>query len=140
MKIPSSYIRKKLFALLNNNVSYDGNTVPVYESQAEPVGRAIVIGEYSDADTSNKHGFGADATQVIEVVAVQGTAIKEHVDAIGELVNNLIKPTTQSFNLDGTDFSIIVSRPSINHLIERGDAANKIVRLILRYSLKIGHN
>jgi hypothetical protein len=140
MKIPSSYIRKTIFALLNNNVSYESQTVPVYESQAEPGGRAIVIGEYSDADTSNKHGFGADATQVIEVVAVQSTAIREHVDAIGELVNNLIKPTTQTFALDGTDFSIIVGRPSINHLIEGSGTGNKIVRLILRYSLKIGHN
>ena len=70
---------QKIFSLLSGNVSYDGNTVDVVEagSGIEGTTYQIFIGEYSDGDRSNKHGFGANATQVIEVVAEQNTPVKK---------------------------------------------------------------
>jgi hypothetical protein len=147
MKNPAPYLRKTIFALLSGNVTYnDGKgfngVVDVVESGSGTVGVTyqIFIGEYSDNDRSNKHNFGANASQLIEVVAEQNDSAKKHVDAIGELVNDLILPTTQSKNLNGADFQVIVNRPSINHIIEDSGDGTKIVRLLLRYNLFISHN
>jgi hypothetical protein len=143
MKNPAPYLRRKILALLDGNVSYDGADVDVVESGSgsEGIGYQIFIGEYSDADSSNKHTFGANATQVIEAVSEQNDSTKKAVDAIGELVMNLIHPTTQSDLLSGTDFKVIVvGRPSINHLVEDSGSGTTIVRLLLRYNLLITHN
>lgn len=145
MKIPSSYLREKLGSLLNAITYDDGEgfngTVPVVASEGAESKYQIFIGDYSDADRSNKHGFEANANQVIEVIAEQSTAAKKHVDAIGELVTSAIHPTTQSDLLDGTGISInVIGRPSINHLVENSGEGSKIVRLILRYNLLIGHS
>ena len=140
MKNPAPHIRRTVYTLLSGNVSYDGDVIPVYEGEALNGERYIVIGEYSDSSEEMSHVNGARATQIIEVVAGQSTAIKKHVDAIGELVDTLIRPTWNSQLLNGTDFHVVISRPSINHLIETGGAGEKIVRLILRYNLFIHHN
>jgi hypothetical protein len=143
MKNPASYLRRTILSLLDGNVSYGGNAVDVVESGSgtEGVGYQIFIGEYSDADSSNKHVFGANATQVIEVVSEQADSTKKAVDAIGELVTALIHPTTQSNLLSSADFRVIVvGRPSIGHLVEDSGSGTKIVRLLLRYNLLITHN
>jgi hypothetical protein len=147
MKNPAPYLRRTLFSLLDGNVTYnDGEgfngTVEVVESGSGTTGLKyqIFIGDYSDSDRSNKHTFGANASQLVEVVAEQNDENKKYVDAIGELVNDLILPTTQTKNLNGSDFQVIVNRPSINHIIENSGDGTKIVRLLLRYNLFISHN
>lgn len=147
MKNPAPYLRKTLFTLLSGNVTYDdgkgfNQAVDVVESGSgtEGVRYQIFLGDYSDADRSNKHTFAANATQVIEVVAEQNDSVKKYVDEIGELVNDLILPTTHAKNLNGSDFQVIVNRPSINHIVEDSGDGTKIVRLLLRYSLLINHN
>jgi hypothetical protein len=141
MKNPAPYLRRTLFSLLDGNVSYESAVVPVYEGEGEVVARQIIIGDYSDADRSNKQNFGANGSQIIEVVCEQPTGIKKHADAIGELVMNLIKPTTTSNLLSNTDFSILIKgKPSQNHIIEDSGSGTKIVRLLLRYSLLTNEN
>jgi hypothetical protein len=141
MKNPAPYLRRTLFSLLDGNVTYETAVVPVYEGEGEVLPRQIIIGDYSDGDRSNKHGFEVNASQLVEVICEQSTGIKKHVDAIGEIVANLIHPTTQSNLLSGTDFNVCVQgRPSIHHLIENSGSGTKIVRLLLRYNLLIGHN
>jgi hypothetical protein len=148
MKNPAPYLRKTIFALLSGNVTYnDGKgfngVVDVVESGSGTVGATyqIFIGEYSDNDRSNKHNFGANASQLIEVVAEQSDSAKKHVDAIGELVMNLIKPTTTSKLLSGTDFTImVIGKPSQNYITENSGDGSFIVRLLLRYSLLVNEN
>lgn len=146
MKNPAPYLRKKIGDLINTNVTYnDGegfNTVvPVVASEGMDSKYQIFIGDYSDADRSNKHVFGANATQLIEIVGEQNTAQKKHVDLIGEAVMNIIHPTTRSNLLSGTDFSImVVGKPSLYHLVENSGDGTKIVRLFMRYNLLIHHN
>ena len=140
MKNPAPYLRKTLLTLLNGNVSYESEVIPVFEGEGEVLPRQIIIGEYSDADRSNSHEWGANASQVIEVICEQDTAIRKHVDAIGELVSNIIHPAPTSNALNGSDFHIIVNRTSINHITEESGSGTKIVRLIMRYNLIIYHN
>lgn len=141
MKNPAPYLRRTLFTLLNGNVSYNAANVPVYENDEDhDDALQIVIGEYADADNSNKENFQARGSQVIEIVSFQSTGAKKTVDAVGELVMDLILPTTRAKNLDGDDFSVIVNRPSLNHLTEDAGNGLKIVRLILRFNLLINEN
>lgn len=140
MKHPAPYLRRTLVALLNGNVAYNSSAIPVYDTEGDDVPLKIILGNYADADRSNDQGFGATATQVIEVVSVQNTAAKKTVDEVGEQVMNIIHPQVATTTLDGADFNIIVSRPSINYITENAGSGVKIVRLILTYNLKIGHN
>lgn len=142
MKNPAPYLRRTLFALLNGNVTYDSNVIPVYENDEDhDDALQIVIGEYSDADMSNKDNFQARGSQVLEVVSFQTTGAKKVVDAVGELVMDEIHPTTKSDTLSGVDFQVMIQgKPSQNHLIEDSGNGIKIVRLILRFNLLINQN
>lgn len=146
MKNPAPYLRETIGTLLDGNVTYNDDedfngVVPVVASEGAESKYQIFIGSYSDSDDSNKSGFGSNASQIVEVIGEQMTAAKQHVDAIGELVTNLIHPTTTSNLLSGTDFSVmVVGKPSINHLTENSGDGTKIVRLILRYHLLVHEN
>jgi hypothetical protein len=142
MRNPAPYLRQKIGDVLDTNVVYNSAVIPVYgndEDHDDPL--QIVIGEYSDADASNKENFQARGSQVIEVISFQSTGAKKTVDAVGELVMDLIHPTTKSEVLSGGDFQVlVVGKPSQNHLIEQDASDGKIVRLILRYNLLININ
>lgn len=147
MKNPAPYLRQTLFSLLSGNVTYnDGKgfngAVDVVESGSGTEGTTyqIFIGDYSDSSVGNKDIDEANSSQLIEVVAEQPDSVKKYVDAIGELVDNVIRPTVKSKTLNGTDFNVIVNRPSINHIVEDSGDGTKIVRLLLRYNLLISHN
>lgn len=142
MKNPAPYLRRTLFTLLNGNISYNSATIPVYENDEDhDDALQIVIGEYSDADMSNKENFQARGSQVVEVVSFQTTGAKKTVDAVGELVMDEIHPTTKSSVLSGTDFQVLIQgKPSQNYLIEDDGSGQKIVRLIMRFNLLINEN
>jgi hypothetical protein len=147
MKIITRYLRPKLYTLLSGNVSFNDSKgynqiVDVYENEGVfGLRYQILIRDYSDADRSNKHEFGSNASQLIEIVAEQNDAVRKYVDIIGELVTNLIHPTVGSNLLSNTDFSILVQgRPSMNYLTEDSGSGTKIVRLLLRYNLLINEN
>lgn len=143
MKIPSSYLREKIFSLLDGSVSYDdgegfSGVVPVVSNEGPEGKYGIMIGEYSDANRSNKDNFGSNSTQLIEIIGFDDSVKFTHVDAIGELVANIIHPTIGSNLLSNTDFSImVVGKPSINYLNEDTGAGQwpKVNRLLLRYFL-----
>lgn len=138
MKNPAPYLRAKIGSLLTGSVTYNAAVVPVYGNDEDHDDLLqIVIGDYADGDDSNKTHFQSTGTQVIEVISIQPTAAKKTVDAVGELVMNIIHPTTRSETMSGTDFQVMVQgRPSINHLVEHGET-DKAVRLIMRYNLLI---
>lgn len=142
MKNPASYMAVKLYDVLNTNVVYNSVAVPVFSNDQEHNDELqVVIGEYSDTDSSNKDTFQGTGSQVIEVVSVQHTGSKKVVDEVGELVMNEIKPTPKSSLLNSSSFQVFIQgRPSINHLIESSGSGRKIVRLILRYNFLIIEN
>lgn len=136
---PAPEIRKKLFALLDGNISYDGGVIPVYEGEDTPIlPYKIILGDYSDSGKPNKHGFQSEASQVIEIISEQATGMKKHVDAIGQLVCNLIHPSPRSTQWSTTDLTIVMQgKPGLRHLIEDSGDNKRIVRLIMRYNIII---
>lgn len=142
MKNPASYIQKTLGDLLDGNITYNATAVPVFSNDQEHPDRLqIVIGEYSDADASNKRNFQGIVSQVIEVASVQRTGAKKTVNDVGELIMDLLQPSVGSQQLSGTDFQVFLrGKPSINHLVEPSGSGQKIVRLILRYNINVIDN
>lgn len=142
MKNPAPYLQKKLFDLLNGNVTYNAGSVPVFSNdQLHDDNLQVVIAEYSDTDASNKNAFQGSGSQIIEVVSIQKSAGRKLVDEVGEVVMNLIKPTPKSSLLNSSDFQVFIEgRPGINHIIEASGDGDKIVRLILRYNFLIIEN
>ena len=136
---PAPDIRKRLMVLLDDNISYEGQNVPVYEGEDSPVlPYKILIGSYTDADASNKNRFGTRARQVVEVVGEQSTGIKKHVDAIGKDVVTAVHPTNRSQLLATAELTVIVlGKPATSHLIEESGDGKKIVRLLLAFDLLI---
>jgi hypothetical protein len=138
MKNPAPYIRRSLFALLNGSVTYNTVVIPVYEGGGNSSDKyQILIKEYTDADRSNKSNFRGIGNLVIEVVGEEATALNKHVDAIADLVMNIIKPDTkQGGLLSGDVFQVMINgKPSINGLIEDSGDGSVIIRRILRYNL-----
>src|SRR5688572_3807288 len=97
---PAPHIRQTIFTLLNGNVSYNGDVIPVYETEgkeSEPI--QIIIADYSDSDSSNKTTFGSTGSQVLEIVSEQPKATKKTVDEVGELVLALLHSQPSDDNL-----------------------------------------
>lgn len=138
---PAPYLREKIFALLNNAVSYNSSNVPVYENEGkEGLPVQIIIGDYSDASAGTKQNFGSQARQVIQIISEQATSARKTVDIIGEQVMSIISPTPQGDALDGPDFDVCIQgKPSIGHITEDSGSKSKIVRLIISYDLLINN-
>jgi hypothetical protein len=137
---PAPYLRQTIFSLLNGNVTYNGDVIPVYETEGkESDSIQIIIADYSDANAGNKQKFGSRARQVLEVVSEQPKATKKTVDEVGNLITAIIQSDPQAADtLSGSTFDInILGKPSINHIVENSGSASKLVRLILSYDLLI---
>lgn len=136
---PAPYLREKIFALLNNAVSYASANVPVYEGEGKRSDKVqIIIGDYSDASAGTKQNFGSQSRQVIQIISEQPTVTRKTVDLIGEQVMQIISANPQEDALDGADFDVnIQGKPDISHLTEDAGSGAKIVRLILSYNLLI---
>ena len=139
MKNPAPYLRRTIKALLDGNVTYNSEVIPVYEKDEDHDDELqIAIGYFTEADTPSKHGFMSVGYQEIEIISYQTTGAKKIVDAIGELVMNDIHPTVNSEVLSGVDFQIVVrGKPTPNYPPTEAKDNLKIVRLIQRYHLFI---
>lgn len=136
---PAPYVRQQLFSLLNNAVAYNGENVPVYETEGKDTDKVqIIIGEFTTSDASNHTTFNSRARQVIQVISRQPKAMRTIVDEIGNAVTTTIQPDRHTDTMSGVDFQVLVAGgPSVSHLTEDGAAGLKIMRLILGYDMTI---
>lgn len=138
---PAPYLRKKIFALLNGNITYNALPVPVFEGQGKDLQNQVIIMGYSDNGVPNKHCFIKNASQDVEIITVKNDPTSKDSDAIAELVMNLIHPTVESDLLSGTEFTVdVAAAPSLLPIREDSIEGTTIVRRVLRYSLLISEN
>lgn len=139
MKNPAPYVRNVLVTLLNNQITYGGQQVPCYEGEGETIPYQILIREQSIGAPKDKHTMSGRFEQVIEVISEQQTNLRKHVDAIGEQVMDLIKPTALSQGFYGnTDFQVCtIKKISQNYLDEPSGDGSYINRLIIRLQFLI---
>lgn len=139
MKNPVPYLRKAFFDLLDGQVTYLSESIPVLSGEGNEVRFEIFIAETSITDRSDKHSFSGRGSQLIEVVERgTGKLVHKHVDAIGEQVMDLIQPAPRETGISTTEFQIIgLKKDSQNYLDERSGTGSYITRLLLRYSFYI---
>lgn len=136
MKNPAPYIRRKLFELMNGNVSFNSANVPVYEGQGGKDDYYVIIGGYSDTDVSDKHTRKMDAVQDIEIVTIKNDSSSRASDEIAETVMNLIHPTIDSDLWSMAEFQVwVVGGPSMLPIREDSMSGKNVVRRVLRYNL-----
>ena len=71
MKDVKSSLQTAYYSLLNGNISYSGNDVPVYDVEnvpQDPVYPHILITDYTQIDDSDKSSFGEEITVDLEVI------------------------------------------------------------------------
>tara|TARA_A100001015_G_scaffold275273_1_gene332430 strand:- start:322 stop:759 length:438 start_codon:yes stop_codon:yes gene_type:complete len=111
MKEPIHYIRQKIFTRLNNNVSYGGSNVPVYNrvpsTQDEPY---IIVYSVDESNIdNNQSSFITECVTRIEVVtsffADDGGELQAN--TIVNSILQLIKTSkTDFFDLSSNNFSV----------------------------------
>jgi site-specific recombinase len=140
MKNPAPQIRKKIFFLLDGNVSYNGDDIPVFEGEGISVPNMVIIGDYSQSGIPNKHSFMANAVQTIEIVTVKFDPSSKNSDEVTELVFNLLHPDPDSNLLNTDDFNVYVqAMPDMSAIREDSISGQKVVRRRLAYQLLIDH-
>src|SRR5689334_17999785 len=109
MKNPAPHIRKSLVTVLDGNVIYNSEIIPVYEGEGEMVANQIIIGNYSHSDESDKSKFSYRAVQTVDIVTIKNDPSSKKADGVAEIVMNLIKPDTRTVeNLSTADFQVSV--------------------------------
>ena len=135
MKNAAPYIREQLVTLLDGVITYDGETIPVYENEGVMDGSVkyqILIKDQSSTPDNTKRSFSNQTTAVIEVISETSSSVRKHVDVIGNEVLALLKPTTQTTGIpDSAVWQIANLEISTRYLTDEGGAETKIVRLIL---------
>lgn len=141
MKDPIKFIKAAYFTALENAITYNGSTIPVYDEEADETGGDyyIIISTITDANFANKHKFINDVEIVIDVVSQNNwrvDLVKQIVDAITEKILNVILPSVGSTGLvDNIDFQITdVKKASSQHIPIIDTGTKKIVRRITRFS------
>jgi hypothetical protein len=128
---PASEIRKGLFSLLDGNVAYNFEVVPVYEGEGVVTDYQVLIGATTYTDEGTKHTFGGRVNQIIEVVTeVKGSTTTKHADEIAEQVLNFILPTPRTTSLTITGFKPCRISKNLRLLKEQGTKSTIVRRII----------
>jgi hypothetical protein len=136
MKNPAPRLRKRIYALLNGSVVYNGETILVREGEGEIVQNQIIIGGYSDTGVPGKGCIIKNGVQDIEVVTIKDDAASKASDEITELVLNILSPTFESDVLSDTDFEVMLTAaPSLLPIREQSVTGRRVVRRVIRYDL-----
>jgi hypothetical protein len=103
MRDSGYYLRKAFFTALDGQVTFNSNNVPVVDGKLETIpedGIAIVFGDQSDKDKSNKSVFVQEVTFDLAVIDKRkSTAGKKDVEDVCDQVLDIIKPTVSSHGL-----------------------------------------
>jgi hypothetical protein len=113
MKDSIKFIKAAYYSALNNQISYNGSTIPVYDEEADETGGDyyIIISTITDADFPNKGKFMNDVEVLIDVVSQNNfrvDLVKSIVDSITAKILNAIIPSVGNTSLSGNaDFQIV---------------------------------
>lgn len=141
MKDPVKFIKDAYFNALNNAITYNGSTVPVYDEEADETGGDyyIIISTITDADFPNKAKFMNDVEVLIDVVSQNNwrvDLVKQIVDSITSKIMNVIIPSVGNTSLlDSADFQIVdVRKAATQHVPVLDTGTKKIVRRLTRFT------
>jgi hypothetical protein len=137
---PANNVRKAFYTLLNGNISYGADVVPVYEGEGEAnIPYQILIGNQSYTEEGTKHSFAGRFSQELEIVTeMKGKSVTKHADEIANEVLALVIPTPRTTGLNVAEFQVIGIRKNLRSVLrEEAGNGNKIVRRIIEFNFLI---
>lgn len=134
MKDCSNNIRVQYLSILNGNISYNGQNVPVYGDdtfQTVPQ-NYVIIGDITESATNNNQQFVTEADVVIDIFSEQYmTRDNSIVDNIANQILTLLIPTTGIKDIGDSDFQIFAKARTSSRYLAVNDGQNYIARKIL---------
>jgi len=112
MKFGGFELRKAYYTTLTGNITYGGNVVSVYDTEA-PLNSPkpfIILGSYTQTnDLNTKDGFGATATVNVEVNTeyISGVGGRKQADEIMNMILTELHPDTATINLTTDSFDVV---------------------------------
>lgn len=110
MKSTAKPLQTEYYTLLNGQITFNGNTVPVYDSvPSDATYPHIQIGERTNVDRSNKTNFGDEPTQSLWIVdrfeAQAGSRNSQY--TIADEIHKIVRTRPNAFSLSG--FKVITT-------------------------------
>lgn len=138
---PERIFRKGVYNALNNNITYNGTIVPVYDEFASDTAPNIfiVLGNQYGDDRRNYAKFVTGSVIVIDIVHHQNRAMtKDVVDAISNSIKAVLLPAlaTYGITLDAGWSINSLYRETSSYLSEQNNT-KWVIRKIERYRCQI---
>jgi hypothetical protein len=137
MKDYSLELQTAYFNLLNTNITYGGNVVPVYDVVPKnPVYPYIEIGSKTDVQRGTKSSFGNEVTQGISIVSrfdSTSGGSRQPIYIISDKLQTIIAARPVPFNIDG--LNVITS--TLDNALTRKELTD--THLYIVYELRFRH-
>jgi len=141
MKDPGIELQKAYYSALDGNVTYNNNTVPVYDVvPAEPTYPYIQLRDKTTTQWSDKTHYGADVTQALSIIErFQGSfGSRDGVYSIQNDVQPLIVDRPQPLSITG--FQIITSTVESTQFFRERTDTYTYYRVECRFRHRIQQN
>lgn len=141
MRNPAYSIREASYNALEGVITYEGNAVPVYDTQTDDSAvfpRIILQGITGGGDAFSKCGFGGDWFQSIKIsAAFKGRVTQNVVDQISDDVLQVLAPHKGPYLNISPEFNIWKTFAQVLNVQNYTDGAVKYIDLNLQitYSL-----
>lgn len=127
------------YELLNENITYNSATIPVYkeDAPASATSHYILLRAEGETDQSNNHQFHFASVVVVDVVTFHINNVKRSVvDDISTQIFNLVFPSNNANALPEQESIQIlnVKQDTTTYLYEDDGVTDKVYRKIIRYS------
>jgi hypothetical protein len=137
MKDYAQELQTAYFDLLNTNITYGGNIVPVYDVvPRNPVYPYIEIGNKTDVQRGTKSSFGNEVTQGVSIVSrfdSTSGGSRASIDQISDKLQTIIASRPVPFNIDG--LNVITS--TLDNALTRKELTES--HLYIVYELRFRH-
>lgn len=134
MKDCSNNIRTQYLSILNGNITYNGQNVPVYgDDTFDTVPQLyIIIGDITETASNNNQQFVTEADVIIDIFSEQYmTRDNAIVDNIANQILTLLIPTSGIKDIGDTDFQIFAKARTGSRYLAVNDGQNYVARKIL---------
>lgn len=136
-------LRQAIYGLLNGNVIYQGNIIPVFDSYAQISTDApyIVIADMSESDNSDKAFFGQTLLATIDIVTEYDLGQNNgryDSEMIANEVMKILLPTRscgQIYQME--DFQCVIARKVNGQSLTEVSDAKKVFRKVIQISFTI---
>ncbi len=136
-------LRHAVYNLLNGAITYDGNTIPVFDEKKKATSNAnlfILLSTQQETDDNTSDAFITDSSIDIEINhTTEFEVSKDAIDDVANQILSLILPTPTTDGLtapEGFQFTLVRRTSSISRNYDMG-FSDTLIAKIITVSVKI---